>query len=315
MVVSGNTPGIETFMPSFDPSDDTTEFGGADADLTADQIAFQGDPLTIIGTPTFSVTPVSHNEGNSGTTPYVFTVTLNPPLGSTATSPATIQFQTSDGTATVADDDYQPTSGTLTFQPGVTTQSITVLVNGDTKIEPTETFNVTLSNPVERRAALQPEHRNGHDRERRFRRRAEHQQHHGAKRHFRHDAGRVHGQPGAGRQRHGDGQLPNARRYGRLADELHRHGGHAHLRARHDDSNNHGAGHRQSESVGDRNVPARVEQSGRTQPFPTANRPRRPPRTSCRPWPFRRSPSTTSHKPRPRPVRFPIFSPPRCRTR
>lgn len=44
--------------------------------------------------------------------------------------------------------DFQPASGTLTFQPGETTKTITVDVFGDLHEEADETFLVTLSNPV-----------------------------------------------------------------------------------------------------------------------------------------------------------------------
>jgi hypothetical protein len=58
----------------------------------------------------------------------------------------TVSFATADGTAT-AGSDYVATSGTLTFNPGVTTQTITVNVVGDTTVEPNETFLVNLSAP------------------------------------------------------------------------------------------------------------------------------------------------------------------------
>jgi hypothetical protein len=83
-------------------------------------------------------------EGNSGTTNMVFTVTLaNPPT----TGNVTVQFATSNGTAT-AGSDYTNTTGTLTFTPGTTTQQITVPITGDTTFEQDETFTVTLSNPT-----------------------------------------------------------------------------------------------------------------------------------------------------------------------
>lgn len=44
--------------------------------------------------------------------------------------------------------DYVPASGQLTFPPGTTSQTINVTVNGDTLIEPDETFVVNLSVPV-----------------------------------------------------------------------------------------------------------------------------------------------------------------------
>jgi uncharacterized repeat protein (TIGR01451 family) len=96
------------------------------------------DPL-----PSISIDNVSQNEGNSGTTPFVFTVTLSNASSQTVTA----SYTTADGTATVADNDYAAASGTLTFPPGVLTQPITVNVNGDTTLEPNETFTVDLSAP------------------------------------------------------------------------------------------------------------------------------------------------------------------------
>src|SRR5204862_5219280 len=92
--------------------------------------------------PSFSIDDVTHNERNSGTTSYVFTVTKT---GGTALS-ASVNFQTMDGTATVADNDYQADSGVLNFAAGETTKQITVLVNGDTKFETDEAFTAHLSN-------------------------------------------------------------------------------------------------------------------------------------------------------------------------
>ena len=93
--------------------------------------------------PTLSINNVSLAEGNSGTTSFTFTVTLSAASG----FPVSVDFATTDGTA-LAPGDYQPQTGTLTFNPGQTTKTITVLVNGDTTIEANETFTVALSNPV-----------------------------------------------------------------------------------------------------------------------------------------------------------------------
>ena len=93
--------------------------------------------------PTLSINNVSQNEGNSGVTPFVFSVSLS--VASAAT--VTVNYATSDGSAT-AGSDYNPASGTLTFAPGVLTQTVTVNVIGDTVIEATETFVVTLSAPA-----------------------------------------------------------------------------------------------------------------------------------------------------------------------
>lgn len=88
-----------------------------------------------------TVANVSKNEGNSGTNNYVFTVKL-----STANSEVvTVDFNTADSSASQGSD-YTAASGTLTYQPGETSKTITVPVRGDIDIENTETFFVQLSN-------------------------------------------------------------------------------------------------------------------------------------------------------------------------
>jgi Calx-beta domain-containing protein len=94
--------------------------------------------------PALSINDVSIAEGNTGTRNAVFTVTLAPSSGQTII----VAYATADGTATVAGNDYQSASGTLTFAPGQTTKTITVVVKGDTLNEADETFFVNLSNPV-----------------------------------------------------------------------------------------------------------------------------------------------------------------------
>jgi large repetitive protein len=93
--------------------------------------------------PTLSINNVTLAEGNSGTTSFTFTVTLSAASG----LPVTVDFATVDGSA-IAPGDYQSQTGTLTFNPGQTTRTITVLVNGDTTTEGSENFTVVLSNPV-----------------------------------------------------------------------------------------------------------------------------------------------------------------------
>jgi hypothetical protein len=91
-----------------------------------------------------SINNVTQPEGNNGTTPFAFTVSLS----SASTSTVTVNYATADGTATAADTDYVATNGSLTFAPGETSKSVTVLVNGDTKFEPDETFSVNLGSPT-----------------------------------------------------------------------------------------------------------------------------------------------------------------------
>ncbi|MCP4427363.1 MAG: hypothetical protein GY803_22985, partial [Chloroflexi bacterium] len=87
-----------------------------------------------------SVDDVSVEEGDSGTTNAVFTVSLNPDSSDTVT----VNYATNDGTAT-AGSDYTAVSDTLTFNPGQTTKTVSVPVNGDTDPEVDETFTLDLS--------------------------------------------------------------------------------------------------------------------------------------------------------------------------
>jgi hypothetical protein len=79
-------------------------------------------------------------EGNSGTRIETFTVTRTG--GSAAFD---VNFVTTDRSATTADGDYVAKSGVLHFAAGVNTQTISVVVNGDTKVEANDTFSVNLS--------------------------------------------------------------------------------------------------------------------------------------------------------------------------
>src|SRR6266545_4014263 len=93
--------------------------------------------------PEISIDDVTVTEGDSGTVTASFLVSL------TAFSPETVSvdYATADGSAT-APDDYLATGGNLAFDPGQTTRTVEVTVNGDTLYEPDETFFVNLSNAV-----------------------------------------------------------------------------------------------------------------------------------------------------------------------
>lgn len=82
-------------------------------------------------------------EGNRGTTNLKLTVTLS----ASSTSTVTVAYATANGTAQ-AKSDYIAASGKLTFQPGQTSRTISIAVQGDRKREPNETFYVQLSNPA-----------------------------------------------------------------------------------------------------------------------------------------------------------------------
>jgi len=114
---------------------------GGTANGGADTSAVQTFTITVqsAGPPKLSIADSSVVEGNTGTTPMVFTVTLS----SSAAVPVTVNYQTLSGTASTRD--YQSTSGTLTFAPGETSKTITVMVVGDLVKEANETFAVRLS--------------------------------------------------------------------------------------------------------------------------------------------------------------------------
>jgi hypothetical protein len=133
-------------------SGSTTLIDLASARLNEDQIAADPAPqpgedgtdgrITFFVRPTVSIQDVQQTEGNSGQTPFVFQVNLS------AASPEEIRvdYATSDGTATVADNDYTAAAGTLVFLPGETAKTVTVLVTGDTRVEPDEQFSLQLQN-------------------------------------------------------------------------------------------------------------------------------------------------------------------------
>ena len=90
--------------------------------------------------PALSITdavPVA--EGGEAT----FMVSLSP----ASSELVTVAYATQDGTA-VAGSDYTAASGTLQFDPGMTSHTIRVAVLNDTAVEPTETFAVELSDPL-----------------------------------------------------------------------------------------------------------------------------------------------------------------------
>jgi probable HAF family extracellular repeat protein len=101
--------------------------------------------LTPVGpnTPVVNIGDASVIEGHTGTRSTSFTVTL-----STASSqPVTVSYSTANGSA-AAGSDYQSASGTVTFDAGQTTKTISVLVNGDRAGESNETFLVNLGQAV-----------------------------------------------------------------------------------------------------------------------------------------------------------------------
>jgi Calx-beta domain/PKD domain/RTX calcium-binding nonapeptide repeat (4 copies) len=108
------------------------------------QVAFDEPPPALPVVPDISVDSPSIAEGDHGTTAMNFKVALSAPT----TRTVTVQYTTQDGTA-AAGSDYTATSGTLTFDPGQTSKTVTVDVLGDLVDEPDETFRLVLSGAID----------------------------------------------------------------------------------------------------------------------------------------------------------------------
>ena len=101
-------------------------------------------PLTPPASLTVSVDAARVKEGslpgNNDTTPAVFTVALSADTADTVT----VTYETRDGTASSAED-YQATSGVLTFAPGESRKRVQVTVVGDGRAESNEAFTLALT--------------------------------------------------------------------------------------------------------------------------------------------------------------------------
>ncbi|MEO1366343.1 MAG: Calx-beta domain-containing protein, partial [Acidobacteriota bacterium] len=154
---------------------DTLSFAGADGETETLTVSVTGDRIVegdetfsvLLGAPSnalvtvadgtgvgtiqggddsasLAISDVSAVEGDSGTTDFIFLVTLSGGVEQAFT----VDFATQDDTATAATGDYGGVMGTLTFA-GVDgeTQGAVVSVAGDTEIETDEAFLVVLGVP------------------------------------------------------------------------------------------------------------------------------------------------------------------------
>ena len=95
---------------------------------------------TVQGPPALSVADASADENSDPALDFVVT------LDRASTSTVTVDYATSDGTAT-AGQDYTASNGTLTFAPGDTVKTVSVTVLNDAHDDGGETLTLTLSNP------------------------------------------------------------------------------------------------------------------------------------------------------------------------
>jgi hypothetical protein len=125
--------------------DGTTDFAVQIFQPKGAKIA-QGQATVLIydDEPWAFVDGVSDSEGNSGTRPFTFTVSLSGAYD----LPVTVNYTTADGSAK-AGTDYAATSGTLVFEPGETrlTLSVPVIGNRLPAQDQYKTFFVNLGTP------------------------------------------------------------------------------------------------------------------------------------------------------------------------
>ncbi len=96
--------------------------------------------VAVTTVPAITVSSPSPVSPSAGGTSVVFTVSLD----TAASATVTVDYATTDGTA-VAGTDYTATSGTLTFQPGQTSLTVSVPILVDTSASGTTTFSLNLS--------------------------------------------------------------------------------------------------------------------------------------------------------------------------
>ncbi len=125
--------------PTEDAAIDAADDAGVDAAIDAPIDAPIDGPPPL---PTLAIQGATLVEGNTGATTGMVTVTLS----AAATAMVTVSYQSTDGTAT-SPGDFVDAAGTLTFAPGVTSQTISVDSTGDLLDEDDETFTIALSAP------------------------------------------------------------------------------------------------------------------------------------------------------------------------
>ncbi len=122
-------------------------FGATNYRGAMDHYLIYGKPGGWIGandaTRYLSVNDVGVTEGDGGTQNATFTVTLDEVSGQTIY----VNYSNANDSA-VDGSDYYAVSGTLTFNPGENTKTISVAVIGDTLDENNEQFTLNLSSPT-----------------------------------------------------------------------------------------------------------------------------------------------------------------------
>ena len=110
--------------------------------LAADHLPVFADLIvpTAAVAQTLRINDAARAEGQTGTSPLTFTLTLSPK----SAGPVTVRYATANGTAQ-AGTDYVAASGQVTFTPGQTSKTLPVAVKGDLAREGNEVLFVNLT--------------------------------------------------------------------------------------------------------------------------------------------------------------------------
>jgi Calx-beta domain/IPTL-CTERM motif len=130
------TQTLTTTLPAADQVITSTATNRTTGDTSEVSAPVAVDAPGVVG---FTQTTYTANEGET------LSIVVQRTGGSEGT--VTVNYATENGSA-VAPADYTATSGTLTFGPGVTTQTILIPIAGDVVAEGAETFNVRLTAPT-----------------------------------------------------------------------------------------------------------------------------------------------------------------------
>ena len=133
--LTGDAPNL-TYTPNANENgEDSFTFKVNDG--TNDSVSDATVSITITPIADLSVSDASVTEGNTDTTTLVFTLKLDAYEGV-----ASVDYATSDNTATTANDDYVAQTGTVTFDNNSVSETISIEIKGDTAVEPDETFTL-----------------------------------------------------------------------------------------------------------------------------------------------------------------------------
>ncbi|WP_181883661.1 putative Ig domain-containing protein [Sphingorhabdus pulchriflava] len=149
IINTGQTTGTITVNPTADTSIESDET--VSITLAAGAGYTVGVPNNAVGTilnddlPNLTINDVTLNEGNAGITNATFTVSLSAPAGPGG---VTFNIATANGSATAGTDYVAQSLTAQTIPAGSSTYIFTVLLNGDTLNEPSESYFVNVTSAV-----------------------------------------------------------------------------------------------------------------------------------------------------------------------